>query len=367
MNVEDFLKLVSIPAETFCEEERAHYIADKFKDFGNICVITDEVNNVIVIPDGLKTPAVLVSAHLDTVFADKYIDIVRENGNIMAPGAGDDTANVYVLLCVLTDMLEKNEFPENVIVAFNSCEEGKGNLIGINRVLDRLSGKISAHIAFDLTYNHIINRALGSVRYEVKISTRGGHSFNAFGVPNAIAVASKIISEIYDIDVSNHECTTYNVGLIEGGISVNTIADSVRFLYEVRSASYKNMKDIDSTIHKIIDKFSGDEVEIKVKETGRRPCGGDGIKEEIDALTKICENAVSLYAKMPTYSIGSTDCNASVARNIPAVCVGCYNGGGEHTYNEWVEESSIYTGYDICKKIIEDVSKYIKRHEVPFL
>ena len=359
MNIDTFYDLVQIPAPSFHEEKRLEYIKKIFKKYEDIVVESDRVNNLYVYKAPLKDNYILFSAHLDTVFGDEEISIKKRGNILTAPGIGDDTANVFTLISVICDMIDKKELPDNVMFLFNSCEEGLGNLLGINTALERLGDKVKCHIAFDLTYNNIINEAVGSVRYKVGVKTRGGHSYNAFGNTNAICVAANIINEIYKIDVLPLEShTTYNVGKITGGISVNTIADNVEFLYEVRSTVAGDMAYIDNAIKDVILRQLSTDVSIEISLIGKRPCAENVDVKHIRELTGICSSIIGRNVKAPVCVSGSTDCNASLSRGIPAICIGCYDGGDEHSYDEWVDESSLSAGYNICYEVISKISAY---------
>ena len=219
--------LAAIPAPSHHEDERAAFIKCWLEEQGAWNVILDEAKNVIL-PLG-EGPWLAVLAHTDVVFPDTDPLPVREgNGRIYAPGAGDDTANVAALmLCAKFFLMHPDLLPEPLLIVFNSCEEGLGNLKGVRQIMADHSGNIHSLVSFDCQSDSVISRAVGSERWRVVINTRGGHSFSDFGTPNAIACLSRLVCCLYEQDIPHipGSRTTYNVGLISGGTSVNTITD----------------------------------------------------------------------------------------------------------------------------------------------
>ena len=193
--------------------------------------------------------------------------------------------------------------------------------------------------------------------YKVVVKTEGGHSYNAFGNKNAIAILSQIINKIYEIEVpvNGNSKTTYNVGIISGGTSVNTIAQSAEMLCEYRSDDLKCFDIMKQSFHNIFNdiKEKYPMVEIDVELAGDRPCMGNVDKEEMEKLTQFVKN---VQAKCTNCEIevksGSTDCNIPHSLGIPAICVGVYEGGGVHTREEYLKKDSIINGLDILHQIL---------------
>jgi di/tripeptidase len=197
-----------------------------------------------------------------------------------------------------------------------------------------------------------VNRAVGSSRYEVEIATDGGHSFGAFGNTNAIAVMSDIITKIYDINVPEIEGTrtTYNVGTVSGGTSVNTIAQNAKMLCEYRSDSAECLEIMKN---KFLDIFkSGYDAKIAVRIVGERPCGANVDENEQRLLEDICERAMrKISGCIPDRKSGSTDCNIPLSLGVPSVCIGVAKGGGTHTREEWLEKASLVSGFELSLEI----------------
>lgn len=353
---EDVLELIrelcKIPAPSFHEEKRAEFCKKWLELVGAEGVYIDEVNNVIfpINCEGSNEITVF-SAHTDTVFPDMEPMELREDAEkIYCPGVGDDTASVAVLLYVAKFFVKNHIVPEKgVLFVCNSCEEGLGNLVGIKRLMKDFKGRIKQLVSFDSNTNVMNDTSVGSHRYEVEIATEGGHSFQAFGNKNAIAELSKIVAKIYGIVPPAREGirTTYNVGIIEGGTSVNTIAQSAKMLCEYRSDDAAYLEIMRQKFAEIFESAKSDEVSVKVTQIGERPCAD--IDEEKQAqLAGVCQRVIEEAVREEIIrKSASTDCNIPLSMGIPAVCIGVYKGDGSHTREEYIEKEEMETGLAI--------------------
>jgi acetylornithine deacetylase/succinyl-diaminopimelate desuccinylase-like protein len=228
-------ELCAIPAPSHFEHQRAEYCRAWLENIGAEGVYIDEALNVIfpIGCEGSDNITVFV-AHTDTVFPDTEPMPYEDDGKVIrSPGVGDDTASLVVLLHVAKYFVEKKIKPAGgVMFVCNSCEEGLGNLAGTKQLFADYEGRIARFISFDEKFDTIADVCVGSHRYEVSVESEGGHSYLAFGKQNAIAELSKIVTEIYEIEIPKVEGskTTYNVGEIGGGTSVNTIAQRATML-----------------------------------------------------------------------------------------------------------------------------------------
>lgn len=350
------MELAAIPAPSYKEDKRVSYISGLLCQMG-VKAYVDEAKNVIVtefVKEDSAEGIHLYMAHTDIVFSDEEeLPIKEDNSKIYGPGVGDDTTNVVALIMVIKYLKEKNICPQKQIMfAFNTCEEGLGNLRGSRELLKSYGNRIIDVISFDLGYDRIICKAVGSKRFRVNIKAKGGHSFNDFGNDNAIFYMSKLIEAIYNVDTASLEGkNTYNVGLIQGGTSINTIAGEVWILFEYRSDNRIGMKcmeqEFDSIFNEFKEKYKGIEVEIQL--IGERPT-----ENSVDnkALDKLINNAKAIIEKAtgtaPKLTSGSTDCNTFLAKGIPAICYGTYLGRGEHTREEYVLAASLKNGLKIA-------------------
>ena len=233
--------LCAIPAPSHHEEKRAEFCKKWFEENGFSGVTIDEALNVIApLNVSADNPLTVIMAHTDTVFPDTEPMPFTEDAEYMyCPGVGDDTANLAVLM--VCARYYKDNFPggdNGFIFVANSCEEGLGNLKGSRRIVADYGKRLTDFVSLDgAVLNRVVTRAVGSHRYKVTVRTEGGHSFGKFGNRNAIHVLSSMIGALYDVKVPQHDdsITTYNVGHISGGTSVNTIAQNAEMMYEYRS------------------------------------------------------------------------------------------------------------------------------------
>lgn len=357
-------QLTAIPAPSHHEDKRAAFICDYLHQLGYTQALIDDAKNVVCeIPGSDKEADVhIFMAHTDTVFPDETeIPVVVEDGCIKAPGVGDDTTNVCAILMTLKYLAEKNIIPkQTMIFALNACEEGLGNLKGCRTLVRHYNGRIGQLVSYDCGYNAGTIWAVGSRRYEIRIRTAGGHSYADFGATNAIAVAADMIHDFYKIDTENMPGkTTYNVGLIEGGTSVNTIAQDVRILYEYRSDRMMGLELMEREMSLIIDKYTDrEDARVDIEMIGDRPSMGQVDKKKMADLQKRAEGIIFRNTGvMPMFGSGSTDCNIPLSMGIPAICFGVYLGGGQHTREEYVQIDSLEKGLCAAMEMIcEDMT-----------
>ncbi len=348
-------ELCIIPAPSHHEEKRAEYIFNKLREWG-VAAEIDAARNVIVKLDGEKSDTVVFEAHTDVVFPDtEPLPFWEDEKNVYCPGCGDDTVSVIMLMTVLKHIIDIGTKPRNtLLIVFNSCEEGLGNLKGTKAVMEKYGQEVVAFYTFDGHYDAVANVSVGSHRYKVTVKTEGGHSYSKFGNKSAIDVISRGISRIYDLEIpKSGGKTTYNVGHISGGTSVNTIAQQAEMLCEYRSVSYDNLMYMKERFEEIFEYMRSLGAKVEVVKVGDRPCMRNVDAEKMREMT---EFAKAVQAKHTGIEIseqsGSTDCNIPHSMGIPAVCVGAYMGGGTHTREEWVEKSSLQKGVNIVRDIV---------------
>lgn len=353
----DILKeLCGIPAPSHYEQKRAEYCKNWLDGIGAKGVYIDEALNVIFPLNCDESNNITVfAAHTDTVFPDiepmPYFD---DGEKIHCPAAADDTASVAVLLMMAKFFVEKEIIPPNgIMFVCNSCEEGLGNLKGIRRIFNDFAGRISKFISFDSDLDVIADKCVGSHRYEIEVLTEGGHSFGAFGNDNAIAKLSEIISEIYKINVPviNGSKTTYNVGIISGGTSVNTIAQNAKMLCEYRSDDRECLEIMQGKFKDIFEANCSEKIRVNVKVVGDRPCSNIE-NEKIEELKSIAVPIIEeTIGKKVSFVSSSTDCNIPLSLGVPALCVGVNIHEKIHTREEWVDKESLVLGLEIAIKL----------------
>ncbi len=344
--------LAVIPAPSYHEDLRAEFIKNWLVEKGAQNVVIDEAKNV-VLPLGCGNQRLAVMAHTDVVFSDNTpLPLREDNGRLYAPGVGDDTANVAALmLCAVFFLTNPDLIPEPLLIVFNSCEEGLGNLKGVRQIMADYAGEIRALVSFDCQSDCVISRAVGSERWLVSVDTIGGHSFSDFGNPNAIVHLSRLIDRLYQQTVPEKPdtTTTYNVGLISGGTSVNTIAQHAEMTYEYRSNDQDCLADMARQFRTLVEEADCPEARVTGTSLGIRPCGSDVPETEHQALLQRCKDAIQAVNPIePPLCAASTDANIPLSLGIPAATFGLYRGGGAHTREEYVEIDSLSPGLKIA-------------------
>ena len=293
-------------------------------------------------------------AHTDTVFPNmEPMPFYEDETTFRCPGVCDDTTNLAVLMLCAKYMMTHNIKPHTgVLFVANSCEEGLGNLKGCRAIVAKYGSRMDALVTFDgFRLDKITNQAVGSHRYRVTVKTEGGHSFGAFGNRNAIAVLSSMIGTLYSVKVPQEGTskTTYNVGTIQGGTSVNTIAQEAEMLYEYRSDNRNCLAKMEDMFAKVVDAYRATGVEIEVEKVGDRPCGGfvdPDAQEKLNGMS--AESIRRVTGAEPMYLSGSTDCNIPLSVGIPSVCLGLCVATGAHTRTETLYLSSLPQGSCFC-------------------
>ncbi len=354
-------ELCDIPAPSHHEEKRAEYCKAYLESLGAKGVYIDDALNVVY-PYNCEgsNKITVIEAHTDTVFPDMEPMPLVEDGNILrAPGVGDDTASVTSVLLTVKYFIEnKIEAKNGILFVLNSCEEGLGNLKGTRQLMKDYEGRISRLLTADAKIGYSAVGCVGSHRYLVTVNTEGGHSFGAFGNENALAELSKMVTKIYEIEVPKKEGskTTYNVGSISGGTSVNTIAQTAQMLCEYRSDDIECLNIMKNHFNKIFNEANTDRVKVDVELIGERPCTKAGTK--VDELTKMMGDIVlDVTGKELRTGSGSTDCNIPMSLGIPAISFGTYVGGGTHTREEWIEKDSLPVGMEIIIRAALEMAK----------
>ena len=351
------LTLAQIPAPSNHEEKRAEFCKKWLEDNGAEGVYIDEALNVVY-PINCEGdhPITIYMAHSDVVFPDTdSLPLRIEDGKIFCPGIGDDTANAVALLTVAKYIAtEKPRLDgEGVLIVINSGEEGLGNLKGSRKIMEDFGARTKEFITFDGSLKSIINRAVGSKRYRVSIKTEGGHSYSAFGNRNAIAYLASLIDTLYTIKVPKRGKTTYNVGLISGGTSVNTIAENAEMLYEFRSDNREDLAEMERHFEAALDFYRTKGITVECELLGNRPCGIDIDEKRENALIERTANALRAHnGDEPLIRSASTDCNIPLSMGIPSVCTGCIIGAGAHTRGEWVAIDSLTPGLKVAFEMV---------------
>ena len=351
------VELAQIPAPSHHEELRAQFCLNWLKQQGADTAYIDDALNVVY-PIGCTNdnPLTVFMAHSDVVFPDTApLPLFVSGDKLYCPGVGDDTANVVALLMAAKFITERRLTPMDggLLLVVNSCEEGLGNLKGSRRIMEVFGNRVREFVSFDGGVFTVVNEAVGSRRYKIEVYTEGGHSYGCFGNRNAIASLADLIRDLYSIQVPPIGKTTYNVGTISGGTSVNTIAQHAEMLYEFRSDKRKSLEIMEGYFRETIERHRAEGMEIIVTLMGDRPCSGDVDPIVEQELSERAAKAVLHYfGREARYGVGSTDCNIPLSMGIPAVCVGCADGAGAHTREEYVIVDSLKPGLKLAFELI---------------
>lgn len=343
--------LCGICAPSNHEQKRAQFCKQWFEGLGVTATI-DEAFNVLVPVNCEGSDQITVfMAHTDTVFPDtEPMPLREENGRLYCPGVGDDTVNVALLMHCAKFVIEQKLQPRHgFLFVMNSGEEGLGNLKGSRAVMKAYEGRVAQLFSFDGGYDLACNMAVGSVRYRVEVKTEGGHSYADFGNKNAIFYLAGLIQTLYNVQVpKTGSRTSFNVGTITGGTSINTIAQQAEMTFEYRSDLRENLAAMQKTFESAVEVYRMMVPEVNVEVLGLRPCMGDVEPARQRALEQ-CHTALmeQFCGETPVYTASSTDCNIPFSMGVPALAFGGYLGSGAHTREEYIEIESLKKGFPL--------------------
>ena len=349
-------RITEIPAPPYKEKVRAEYYLKRFQELGFKDAAIDTEGNVIAVRKGSGggRPKLVVSAHLDTVFPEGTDVAVKEkDGVTLAPGIGDDSRGLAALLSLIKS-INANEIATvgDVMFVGTVGEEELGNLRGV-KALFRDHADIDGFISIDgLGITRVVNQATGSHRYEMTFKGPGGHSFQEFGLPSAIHAMGRAIAKISDLQTPSDPKTTFTVGTVSGGTSVNAIAAEAKMAVDMRSDSTEELLKLEARLLDLVKqavveenaRWKSDKLVVEIKLIGDRPAGIVAMDSPIVQAT---QRTVSTITRGPrvTFAGSSTDSNWAMSRGIPAVTIG---GGGEggnwHSRNEWYRPVNAYYG-----------------------
>lgn len=349
------ISICEIPAPPFKEAARAEEFRRRMVALGYPGTRIDSEGNVIAEIGQGNGPTVMIAGHLDTVFPEGTdVKTTRTGERIAGPGIGDDCRGVAVILTLAKIFKETGITPRGrVYLVGNVGEEGPGNLRGVRHLLTKeFPGKIDFFISVDGAGGAgITSRAVGSHRYTISFEGPGGHSYGAFGMTNPMHAMGRAIARIGDLAVPAGAKTTFNVGIVRGGTSVNTITPLAQMEVDMRSESAENLLEMDRRIRAAVDTAVAAElarwpnsrapITVKYDTIGIRPTGG----QRDDAfIVRTAMAAATLLDDglewTPRTGASSTDSNLPIAMGIPAITInGGGRSGGAHGTAEWYQET----------------------------
>ena len=334
--IEQQVSICEIPAPPFKEERRAAEMKRRFESLGLANVRIDSIGNVLGEYRGKGSgPTVTLNAHLDTVFPEGIDVKVTRTGTLMkGAGIGDDCRGLATILAVARALkLAQVETQGTIIFIANVGEEGPGNLRGIRYLFRNPPAKIDYFVAVDGTGLGMATGGVGSNRYKVSFKGPGGHSYGAFGMPSPIHALGRAIAKISELRVPMTPKTTFNVGIVEGGTSVNTISPLGAMDVDLRSESADELARLDGMFRKSVadalkeenDRWpeSKAKVTVEIEDKGVRPAS---LRRDESIIARVAFNAGTSLGFNPSMGAGSTDANIPMSLGYQAITM---DGGGE--------------------------------------
>jgi tripeptide aminopeptidase len=352
--VNEGILLTEIPAPPFMEEARGKKFAEMFKEAGLADVQTDPEGNILGFRKGTRSDGkfVVISAHLDTVFPPETdVKVKREGDKLMAPGVGDDTFSLAAMLGMIRAMNTAGiKHRDDIIFVGTVGEEGPGDLRGVRYMFNKGAYKDKIKTFFSLEagpVNSITNGAVGSKRYRFTFKGPGGHSYGAFGLVNPMYALGQAAANMAQMEVPEKPKTTYSIGVIGGGTSVNSIPLEGWMEVDMRSEAPAELKKIEDKILAAVNEAVKAEngrhstkegaITLDAKLIGDRPAGETNAKHE---LVQMATAAIAAGGYKTEYSAGSTDSNLPMSLGIPAITIGKNapdnRGGRSHSLDEWI-------------------------------
>jgi acetylornithine deacetylase/succinyl-diaminopimelate desuccinylase-like protein len=345
--LQQMVELCQVPAPPFKEAARAAVFRDKLVALGATNVRIDREGNVIGEVKGTASgPTVMISGHLDTVFPEGTdVTVKRDGTRLVGPGIGDDCRGLAVTLAVARQVITaKIPFAGRLLVVGTVGEEGAGNLRGVRALFtSALRDSVNYFLSVDGTGFGITNRGVGSNRYRVKYVGPGGHSYGAFGMPNPIHAMGRAIAKIADLQVPAQPVVTFNVGVVSGGTSVNSISATGVMEIDLRSESPSALAKVDAELQKALRDALDEErarwprskvaLDMQIDTIGIRPAGG------VPDTSVIVRAALDAGKTMNVYTplvASSTDANFPMSLGIPAITI---DGGGIGRSGHSLDES----------------------------
>jgi acetylornithine deacetylase/succinyl-diaminopimelate desuccinylase-like protein len=345
--------ICEIPAPPFGEMARAAEYRRRFEALGLANVRIDSMGNVLgERPGSGRGPTIVLAGHLDTVFPESTDVRVRvSNGRMTGPGISDNCRGLAVVLAVARAYQRANPGHDaRIVFVGNVGEEGPGNLSGVRHLFEReLKGEIDYFVAVDGAGFGVVSRAVGSNRYRVTYKGPGGHSYGAFGIPNPVHAMGRAIAKIADVQVPSDPKVTFNVGIVRGGTSVNSIAFEASMDIDMRSESVEALRALDATVRRALQdavveenaRWPGEraqraQVSLQIDTIGIRPTGA---QSDSARIVRVAVEAGRALGFIPGTGASSTDANLPISLGIPAISIdGGGRGSGAHSLAEWYED-----------------------------
>jgi tripeptide aminopeptidase len=353
--IADQIRFCEVPAPSFKETARGEVLKGTFEQLGLQNVRVDKAGNVLGDYAGAAPrPRVVIAAHLDTVFPEGTDVKVKREGNVLrGPGIGDDCRGLAVLVAIVREMKKARvQTPGSITFVANVGEEGLGDLRGVKEMFNvTMKDQIDRFVSIDGTGVHVTNVAVGSHRYRITFKGPGGHSFGAFGMANPIGAMGRAIAKINEIQVPKQPKTTFNVGRVGGGTSVNSIPFEGWMEVDMRSSDPASLAAVDANIQKAVDAAVVEEnqrwgkpgvITVTKELVGDRPAGST---PENSAIVRNGLETATVLGFTANLGEGSTDSNLPMSLKIPAITIGGGGRGREaHALSESFDTTDSWMG-----------------------
>lgn len=340
------VQVQQIPSPTFAEQARADFVQSQFNLLGLHDVAQDSLHNVFARIEGRgEGDPLVISAHTDTVFeAGVDLSITRDRERVSGPGIADNSLGVAGLLTLARTLASLKAQPaRDVWFVANVGEEGLGDLRGMRAVVERF-GRRGRYIVLEGgLFGYVCHEAIGVRRFRIRVNGPGGHSWGSFGTPSAIHVMGNLIAEISRLEPPLDPKTTFNVGVVDGGTTINSIARHANMLLDLRSEDPQALEAMVRDVEKLMTGvLYSEEIGIEMEEIGNRPAGRIARKSPLVRWAIAALKEVG-YSE-PEYTMASTDANVPLSLGLPAVCIGLSRSGNSHRPDEYMDVSTIPAG-----------------------
>ena len=343
-------KLAITPGPSLNEKERLDYI----KSFLRSCnteYTSDKSGNIwVTLKEGDWNDTVIFDAHVDVVEKGYCDEIIIDDDRITGLGVGDNLTAVAMLLLLIKEVSRnKRALNYPLKILFSVGEEGEGDLKGVRQMVNDNLTSPKLFISFDISYNEYSKDGLGSNRYKVQVQCPGGHSWHAYGSPNAISQLVNFLHSVESTLDKRYPNTSFNIGGITGGKGINSIARNAEAIFEFRGVDPDNLKKIDNSINNIVDSFNKEDVNLKIIDIGKRPAAFENISTELD------EKIQAIYSDQKInleHQLRSTNINIPLSAGWPSVCLGLCDCFNYHREDEYLERNSLPKGWEILKSFL---------------
>ena len=363
-HLEEIQRLAAIPAPSFEERERATYVAGRFREAGLAGVVIDEVDNVRGRLPGPAGPTLLLAAHIDTVYSRAAHEPPhRGGGRLIGSSIRDNSAGAAALVTLARALCDARVgLPCAVELIATTGEEGLGDLRGMRYRFRSEDRRPHAVLAVDGPLGQIVHQGIAVRRFAVRFETAGGHSWSEFGAPSAIHHLATVIDRLTATSVPATPKTTFNVGVVRGGTSVNSIAASAEMLVDLRSLETGPVDRLSDILRRLVGAEERAGLRATITAVGDRPGGGIAAAHPLVAAV---EAGYRAWGIEPRLGAASTDANVPLALGIPAVSCGVASGGNTHAPGEWLEIESLRPGLHALAENVARAAEWVAEDAGP--